>query len=166
MRGLSIAAVAVSLVAPQALSQTGSNGASLVECRLPLRDAMQAALKFPVLKREKEAETGDVTAVLQPAGLNVIGQPVQAFNVTRSTWDTQTTTFTTLVALDYPAVKAALPKAYGKTKCDVVGTAITYCQMTMPEDASTGARHRVTMSAEPAEGGGTMLSCLYEKLDS
>ena len=163
MRRISAAAIlSAALLAPQAIAQTPSApGTQLAECRLALRDAMAASMKFPVTKRDKDAETGDMTVVLQAPGLIVLGQPGQGLNVTRAA-DPVSTGFVTKVALDYSQVRSALPKAYGKTRCSAEGTAITYCMMDLPEDVSAG-RHRVTMSAEPAEGGGTMLTCLYEK---
>ncbi|RYE04537.1 MAG: hypothetical protein EOP61_00010 [Sphingomonadales bacterium] len=165
MRRISaVSILSAALLVPQAIAQTPPPpGTKLAECGLALRDAMAAAMKYTVTKREKDAETGDITVVLQAPGLIVLGQPALGLNVTRST-DPASTGFVTKVALDYPHIRNALPKAFGKTRCSAEGTAITYCQMSLPDDLSAG-RHRVTMSAEPAEGGGTMLTCLYEKLE-
>jgi hypothetical protein len=157
-----VSILAAALFAPQSLAQGTSTPTSVAECRLPLRDAMMATMKLPVVKREKD-ENGDMIAVLQPPAFNVIGQPAQGLNVRRST-EYPSTSFVTKIALDYSATKTTLPKAYGKPKCDAEGTATTYCMMTFPEDGSMG-RHRVTISAESAEGGGTMLTCLYEKVE-
>jgi len=167
MRRILAVSTIAALLVPQATAQTTSPATKLAECRMALRDAMQAALKFPVIKREKTEEDGgqEVIAVLNPGSFTVLGQPALGLQVKRVTSVLgQDDAFVTRVALDYPAVRRLLPKAYGKSKCDAEGTAFTYCQMTMPEDASVG-RRRVTMGAEPAEGGGTMLSCNYSKLD-
>jgi hypothetical protein len=158
-----ISILAAALLAPQSLAQGASPATSVAECRLPLRDAMKTAMAFPVVKREKDPDNGDMIAVLQPSAFTVIGQPALGLNVRRST-EYPSTSFVTRIALDYSAAKATLPRAYGKPKCDAEGTATTYCMMTFPEDSSMG-RQRVTLSAEPAEGGGTMLTCMYEKIE-
>ncbi|RYD53950.1 MAG: hypothetical protein EOP60_09075 [Sphingomonadales bacterium] len=165
MRRISAAVIlSAALLAPQAIAQTPSSpGTKLAECGLALRDAMAASMKYAVTKREKDAESGDITVVLQTPGLVVFGQPALGLNVTRST-DPASTGFVTKVALDYPQIRSILPKAFGKTRCSAEGTAITYCRMSLADDISAG-RHRVTMFAEPADGGGTMLTCLYEKLE-
>ncbi len=98
-QGLAIPLIAAALCAPQALAQGDLTPTRLAECRLPLRDAMAAAIRIPVAKREKDPESGDAIAVLQPPPFTVIGQPAQGLNVRRST-EYPSTAFVTRIALE------------------------------------------------------------------
>ncbi|RYY27593.1 MAG: hypothetical protein EOP62_06235 [Sphingomonadales bacterium] len=163
-RLLIASALAASLIAPVATGQDANTGTRLAECRLALRDAMQAAMKYSVTKRETNAETGDMTVVVNAPGLIVLGHPSDGMNITRAA-DLQSVAFVTRIALDYAQVRAGLPKAYGKNKCDAGGAAFDFCSMMLSDDISMGAAREVSITAEAAEGSGTMLTCSYLKKD-
>lgn len=96
--------------------------------------------------------------------MTAFGQPVQAFAVKKvATGLGESDSFVSKVALEYRAMAALLPKAYGKSKCDATGSAVTYCSMYLPADAA--AHRALSISVEPAEGGGTMISCTYQKIE-
>ncbi|MES2987863.1 MAG: hypothetical protein V4808_08150 [Pseudomonadota bacterium] len=163
-RLLIASAFAASLIAPQAIGQDATTATKLAECRLALRDAMQTVMKYTVTKRETNPDTGDMTVIVKAPGLTVLGHPSDGLNIIRSA-DQASMAFVTRISLDYAQVRTALPKAYGKTKCDAGGSAFDFCAMMLSNDISMSVAREVSITAEAAEGGGTMLTCSYLKKD-
>jgi len=163
-------AAAAALAAP-ASAQQAATTQQLAECRLAYGQTLGAVRGLKIAGRENKGEPGvtDVTVRFDVPGLTALGLPVTKFSLRRfegedpfSGKTDQTTEIVSQLSAEYRVARTALLKAFGRTKCDAEGTAITYCQLNLPNDMSAGQRG-VTMSVVKADSGAIEAMCIYQR---